>query len=44
MNIIQEENLRPEATRDFIRQAFSDGYVTSTGIAITKVLPCQVGG
>jgi len=37
--IIKEENLRPEETRKFIEQSFSDGYVTTTGIAITKVLP-----
>ena len=37
--IIEEENLRPEATRKFIEQSFSDGYVTTTGVAITKVLP-----
>ena len=37
--IIEEENLRPEETRQFISQAFADGYVTTTGVAITKVLP-----
>lgn len=37
--IIKEENLRPEATRKFIEQSFTDGYVTTTGVAITKVLP-----
>ena len=37
--IIAEENLRPEATRHFIEQSFTDGYVTTTGVAITKVLP-----
>ena len=37
--IIEEENLKPEEARAFVRQAFVDGYVTTTGIAITKVLP-----
>jgi len=38
-DIISEENLQPEATRRFMDQAFGDGYVTTTGVAITKVLP-----
>ena len=38
-DIITEENLRPDATRHFIEQSFTDGYVTTTGVAITKVLP-----
>ena len=37
--LIEEEKLRPEETRRFVEQAFSDGYVTTTGVAITKVLP-----
>ena len=37
--IIAEENLRPEETRKFIAQSFADGFVTTTGVAITKVLP-----
>ena len=37
--IIKDENLRPDETRRFMEQAFSDGYVTTTGVAITKVLP-----
>ena len=37
--IIKEEKLRPEETRRFIDQSFADGYVITTGIAITKVLP-----
>jgi type I restriction enzyme R subunit len=37
--IIKEENLKPEETRKFVQQAFADGYVTTTGVAITKVLP-----
>ena len=37
--IIAEEKLKPEETRKFIAQSFTDGYVTSTGVAITKVLP-----
>lgn len=38
-NIIKEEQLRPEETKKFMDQAFEDGYVTTTGVAITKVLP-----
>ena len=37
--IIEEEKLRPEETKKFMEQAFADGYVTTTGVAITKVLP-----
>lgn len=38
-NIIAEEKLRPDETRKFMEQSFADGYVTTTGVAITKVLP-----
>ena len=38
-DIIKEEKLNPEETRKFMDQAFDDGYVTTTGVAITKVLP-----
>jgi type I restriction enzyme R subunit len=37
--IIAEENLRPEEARAFIESAFRDGAITTTGTAITKVLP-----
>ncbi len=37
--IIKEENLNQEETRKFVNLAFNDGYITSTGMAITKVLP-----
>lgn len=37
--IIEEENLRPEETRDFVQTAFRDGQIHTTGTAITKVLP-----
>ena len=37
--IISEENLRRDAAYEFMRRAFSDGYVTETGTAITEVLP-----
>lgn len=37
--LIAEEKLRPEATREFVAQCFADGFVTTTGVAITKVLP-----
>ena len=37
--IIKEERLKESETRDFVSKAFEDGYITTTGIAITKVLP-----
>lgn len=37
--IIDSENLDPEATYTFIKNAFRDGSVPSTGTAISKVLP-----
>lgn len=37
--LIQEEKLNADETRKFIQQAFADGYVTTTGTGITKVLP-----
>lgn len=38
-SIIKDERLKPKETKKFINQAFEDGYVTSTGLAITNVLP-----
>ncbi len=37
--IIEDENLRPEETRAFVESAFRDGQISTTGTAITKVLP-----
>lgn len=37
--IIVEENLAPEATREFVEMAFRDGGLRTSGTAITKVLP-----
>ena len=37
--IISEENLKPEAARAFVRAAFRDGEVRTTGTAITTILP-----
>jgi type I restriction enzyme R subunit len=37
--IITEENLRKEAAYEFMSRAFSEGYVTETGTAMTEVLP-----
>ena len=37
--IIADESLQPDATREFIARAFRDGALQSTGVAITKVLP-----
>ncbi|MBQ3769124.1 MAG: type I restriction endonuclease subunit R [Prevotella sp.] len=39
VSIIQEENLNEAATREFMAQAETNGYVTSDGLAITRVLP-----
>jgi type I restriction enzyme, R subunit len=38
-NIIKDENLNPEATRTFIKNAFRDGGIQTTGIQISKILP-----
>jgi len=38
-SIISDENLDRDATYKFIRNAFRDGIVASTGTAIAKVLP-----
>ena len=37
--IISEENLKEEATREFITKSLQDGYVEESGMAITTVLP-----
>jgi type I restriction enzyme, R subunit len=37
--IIEEEGLRPDETREFMENAFRQGALQSTGTAITKVLP-----
>jgi type I restriction enzyme R subunit len=37
--IIAEENLRADNTRTFVKIAFRDGTLRTTGTAITKVLP-----
>jgi type I restriction enzyme R subunit len=37
--IIADESLNAEATHGFIDNAFRDGAIPSTGIAITKILP-----
>ena len=37
--IIDEENLRPDAARDFVETSLRHGEVQSSGTAITKVLP-----
>lgn len=38
-SIIKTENLDPEATYEFIKNAFSNGNVATTGTEITKILP-----
>ncbi|MGX8777289.1 type I restriction endonuclease subunit R [Propionibacterium freudenreichii] len=37
--IIAEERLRPEPTRRFMHDAFIDGAITTTGTAVTRILP-----
>jgi len=37
--LITDEGLNPDATRDFIDRAFRDGTIQTTGVAITRVLP-----
>lgn len=37
--LIDDERLKPEETRDFVATAFRDGAIQATGTAITKVLP-----
>jgi len=37
--LIADESLDEEATREFIDRAFRDGVIQTTGVAITKVLP-----
>lgn len=37
--IIENENLKPEATQEFVNRAFEDGYINDSGTAITKILP-----
>jgi len=39
VGIITDEHLKEKETRRFVKQAFDDGFVTDTGLAITKVLP-----
>ncbi|WP_298337228.1 type I restriction endonuclease subunit R [Ferrimicrobium sp.] len=38
-NIINEEGLNPEETKEFIDRAFRDGSISTAGTAITKILP-----
>jgi len=38
-SIIQEENLNPEATEEFINKAFADGELKTAGTAVIKLLP-----
>lgn len=37
--IIRDEGLRAEETREFVERAFRDGSIQSSGTAITRVLP-----
>lgn len=37
--IIEEENLNPEGTYEFAKRMFSDGYVQTSGMAISEIMP-----
>ena len=37
--IIKDENLNPQATEKFVSDAFRDGYVQTSGTAVSKILP-----
>ena len=37
--IIREEKLKADKTKDFIDRCFKDGYVEENGTAITDILP-----
>ncbi len=37
--IIADENLKSDETLHFMQQSFDDGYVTTSGLAVTKLLP-----
>ena len=41
--IIDEEGLKPEPTRKFIKDAFRDGELKSTGTAFAGILPQKLG-
>lgn len=38
-SIIEDEDLRPAETEEFVRESFKEGQVRSSGMAITRVLP-----
>ena len=38
-SIIESEKLRPDETRAFVKAAFRDGAIQTTGTAVTKILP-----
>ena len=38
-DIIEAENLKEKESLVFMQQAFDDGYVTTTGLDVTKILP-----
>ena len=37
--IIKEEELKPKETKEFLKNAFRDGSISTSGTAITKILP-----
>ena len=39
LNLISEEKLKPEATRKLVMDAFRDGELPTTGMALDSVLP-----
>ena len=38
-SIIAAEGLAPEATRNFVENAFRDGAIPTAGVAITRIMP-----
>ena len=38
-SIIAEEGLAPEATRNYVENAFRDGAIPTAGVAITRIMP-----
>ena len=37
--IIREQRLKPDETREFINNSFRDGYIKTTGVEIDRIMP-----